>query len=207
MRDRGEVQSFAENHSTTSVSFSVTAREAQIDRAEERLVQHFKLETKLSLGNMNAFDEKAVIQKYDTAQQLVDAFFQVRLDMYHKRKSAAMTGLERERRIAENRARFVEDLLRRGFEMGGKAELVRDLERRGFDKFSRVSGNSKEKEELIHDFNYLLAMPLESLTAERAEKLKKEATNTKKAFRAMENTDPEQLWMHDLDKLEPHIIA
>jgi DNA topoisomerase-2 len=57
----------------------------------------------------------------------------------------------------------------------------------------------------INDFDYLLNMPLSSLTTDKIMDLKKEAENTETELSDIQKLTPEDLWHADLDKLEPHL--
>jgi DNA topoisomerase-2 len=54
-------------------------------------------------------------------------------------------------------------------------------------------------------FDYLLSMPLSSLTSERIDALTKEALKKESDLRSIRDTLPEELWVNDLDKLAPHL--
>jgi DNA topoisomerase-2 len=54
---------------------------------------------------------------------------------------------------------------------------------------------------LSSQYDYLLSMPLSSLTAEKIADLQKEASKKEQDFEQLQNTSPEDLWRADLDKL------
>lgn len=53
------------------------------------------------------------------------------------------------------------------------------------------------------EYDYLLNMPLSSLTKEKLNKLGKEAKDAKRELKVIQNATPEDLWMQDLHDLEP----
>jgi DNA topoisomerase-2 len=55
------------------------------------------------------------------------------------------------------------------------------------------------------EFDYLLSMPLSSLTAEKIEALNNEAAKMNAKMEELKNTSAEELWKSDLDKLESHL--
>ena len=57
-------------------------------------------------------------------------------------------------------------------------------------------------DEGLKEYDYLLNMPLSSLTKEKVSALKKEAVLKDSEFHKMQATTASDLWRHDLDKLE-----
>jgi DNA topoisomerase-2 len=55
------------------------------------------------------------------------------------------------------------------------------------------------------DHDYLLQMPLFSLTREKIESLNQEAQKIEDELKTIRAIEPEELWMHDLDKLAKHL--
>ncbi|KAL7470192.1 hypothetical protein ACHAXS_013586 [Conticribra weissflogii] len=55
------------------------------------------------------------------------------------------------------------------------------------------------------DYDYLLNMPLSSLTSEKIESLNDDASKMDKQLKNIRETSPSDLWREDLDRLEPHL--
>ena len=55
------------------------------------------------------------------------------------------------------------------------------------------------------DFDYLLKMPLVSLTKEKMESLNQEATKMDENLKEIRSKKPEDLWMADLEKLAKYL--
>ena len=54
------------------------------------------------------------------------------------------------------------------------------------------------------DYDYLLKMPLSSLTHEKIDELTTDASKAESNLKDLQSIEPEELWMSDLDKLAPH---
>lgn len=54
--------------------------------ADGGIEKTMKLATKLSTSNMHLFDAESRIQKYETPEQILQTFFEMRREFYHKRK-------------------------------------------------------------------------------------------------------------------------
>jgi DNA topoisomerase-2 len=59
----------------------------ELEKAEQQgLLDFFKLTGKISTSNMICFDFDGKIRKYDSPEEIVDAFYPMRLAYYQKRK-------------------------------------------------------------------------------------------------------------------------
>ncbi len=181
----------------------------------------FRLETSLPSSNMHLFDEKGMIRKFSSAEEIVEAFFPVRLEMYCRRKRNMENVAEFETTLLQNKAKFIEyvtdgkiDLVQGRL---AKADLVRVLSNQGFMKQSEL--NALKQRDIVgadqvglsdlgvsvsnseSEFNYLLNMPISSLTTERVAELKKEAKKKEDDLENIRKASAYDLWKDDLMKL------
>lgn len=181
--------------------------------------------------SMHAFSTSMKIIRYTTPQEIAEEFFPVRLKLYRDRKSVLESNLEFAAALSKNKARFIEmvteekiDLLR-----GRKSKdaTITLLEGMKFSKLSELNsikmnntvakrreadlkiGISVDGEEdqkgSINEYDYLLNMPLSSLTSDKIEALNEEASKTDEKLRRIKATTAQDMWKEDLDKLEPHL--
>ncbi len=225
MQKNGEIDSFVENHTTSTVSFTITVKAAQLSRMKKSgLEKVFKLDSSMSLNNMHAFDEKYNIQKYSSPEDIIEAYFPIRMELYHDRKSALECTKEYEAAMIRNKARFIEEVVDGKISLisGGKSkqDTIEELKDRDFAEVSMLkeilSRHKKDKD--INDeikgideddtskkYDYLLNMPLSSLTSEKVESLVSEADKTEGELQDIQNATPESLWHSDLDKFEAYL--
>ena len=99
--------------------------------------------------------------------------------------------LNRELKILSNRGRFI------------KAILDERLKINNVSKVQIVEGIELLKLEKIDDsFDYLLRMPIYSLTKELFEKLKEDFTKKKEEIKILEMTEPKDMYLLDLSELK-----
>jgi DNA topoisomerase-2 len=228
MRDRGDISSFVENHTTSKVSFTVQLQAAKLTRMiNSGLEKAFKLETNLRTTNMNAFDENYIMRKFDSAESIADAFFPHRLALYHDRKSVLESEMNYDAAVLRNKAQFIQAVAAGQVDlMSGKKtkeqttaslqdlgltrstdlKVIRDnnvlAKRRRVEEEGDIAGITElNVVPLSSEYDYLLNMPLSSLTAEKIADLQKEASKKEQEFEQLQNTSPEDLWRTDLDKL------
>lgn len=106
------VKDFKENHTDTTVSFTITVTSgAALDEAEKAaggLTKKFKLESSMATTNMNFFSEDGlVIERYATPFDICRAFYKVRLETYVKRKAHLVKAKKGQVNVLRNKVRFI----------------------------------------------------------------------------------------------------
>ena len=217
-----EIKDCRENHTDTTVSFTITASKEQIDGFEKEkggLDGKFKINSRLTTSNMNAFDEHNRIIKFDAASKILDYFYPVRVEYYGKRKQHMLKIMRRDQKMLENRARFIEEVCADDLIVSNRkrTEILADLRERKYDLFPKhdnkaqnIADEESEADdsddssnaELAKGYEYLLGMKIWSLTFEKAEKLRLELAEKSRAVSQLEATPPSALWETDLDAIE-----
>jgi len=220
-----DIIDFKENHTDTTVSFTVTASKEKIDLFEAEkgggLVSKFKLSTKISTTNMNLFTDEGRIEKFEHPEAVLAKFFHRRLAMYEKRKEHLLNIMHRELRLITNKARFVEEVCKGTIVISNRkrAEILLELKNRNYECFSKVVSKSTPSQvtessdddfdeletqdsDLSKGYDYLLGMKLWALTLEKVVELKKQLTEKKFDISNLEATASSALWERDLDAIE-----
>jgi DNA gyrase/topoisomerase IV, subunit A len=216
-----EIDDFTENHTDTTVSFTVKATKENIDKWEkekEGLLGHFKLKGSLSTSCMYLFDQEGRIIKYETPEEIISAFYDVRLEFYGKRKALLVDKLQTEQRKLSNKARFVEEVCTGDLVVSNRKRTVilAELQQRGYETFvptAKDANNSEDEEdeaaeaqlsdaELAKGYEYLLGMKIWSLTFEKAQELRSQLAEKTKQLQELEATAPTHMWLNDLDAIE-----
>lgn len=233
MLKKGEIKSFAENHTTSAVSFDVKVNMAKLTRLMKGDIHKtFKLRNSLSTRNMHAFTPDMDIVRYKTPSDIADAFFPIRLGLYADRKSVLESNMEYYTTLMRNKARFIEavstndiDLLRgkkskdatialldeMKFVKQSDLEVIKSNNTVAKRRTSSAVVPTEETERSPNtldpskEYDYLLSMPLSSLTAEKIEALNKEAVKMDMKMEELKNISAEDLWKEDLDMLESHL--
>ena len=216
------ISDFKENHTDTTVSFTITATKEKSDEFEkgkDGLMGKFKLSTTISTKNMTLFDVDGKIHKYKASVDILRLFFNHRLDFYVKRKDMLLSKMRKELKILENKARFVEEVCKGELVVSNRkrTELLAELTERGYDLYPKdekkeesddEEGDDESMEESASDaelakgYEYLLGMKIWSLTFERAEELRRQRAEKSGEVETLEGTSPESIWLTDLDVID-----
>eukprot|EP01083_Nonionella_stella_P285673 972500_1 len=216
LQRRNSIQRFAEHHTERFVAFELCGNSSQIDAlcdaSGEPSAQKLGLRKMLRTGNMWLFDSDGKIKKYTDPRQIIDDYFEIRLDFYARRKSALLSAMSSAQRRLSNRVRFVE-LISAGklqLHRRSKAELVAELAELKFTAGDRleIEEDNEETEASTPSpaaFDYLLSLPLGSLTRDRAEALRREHADVRARATELRATSVETLWGRELDRLKGEV--
>jgi DNA topoisomerase-2 len=152
-----------------------------------------KLSTTISTTNIHLFDKDCKLRKYASVEEIIDDFYVVRLDAYRKRKACMISELERQLVKLSNRARYIQLNLSGIIDLRGKSnvaivELLKKME------FKTLSGDG--------DYDYLIKMPMNSVSQENVDKLMREKTDTELELETLSRTTLEDMWQRELMDLK-----
>ena len=190
------IKEFTSLCTEVSIHFTVVFPKGKLDEigmdGAEKLL---KLSTTIKTSNIHMFGADRKLKKYENVEELIRDYYEVRLSMYHKRKNHLLDALTKKTMILTNKARYIEYIL---------IDKI-DLRRKNADAVeTMLSGNSFDK--LDGDYKYLVKMPMDSVTAENVERLRKERDETIRELEVLRQTTLEQMWMRELDTLESKYV-
>lgn len=213
------ITDFKEYHTDTTVRFVVKMTAEKLREAEAAgLHKVFKLQNPLTCNSMVLFDHVGSLKKYESVQDILKDFFELRMKYYVLRKDwlAGMLGAESAK--LTNQARFILEKIQGTLviENKPKKELIRMLQQMGYDsdpvkawKLAQEKNEEMEDEEEEEegaekedtsgpDYNYLLSMPMWFLTKEKKEELCRQRDAKLTELNTLKKKTPADLWKEDL---------
>jgi len=160
---------------------------------DDELYKLLKLE-EFNTEIFTTLDEHGKIKIFETDKEIINYFVDFRLKFYHKRKEFLLEKMRHELKILMNRGKFIKALLDNKLDIKNKSKekIIEDI--------------TNMKLDLIEDsYDYLLRMPLWSLTVELFEKLKSDFTAKKEEITKMEKEEPKDWYVEDLNELKSKI--
>ena len=157
---------------------------------DDRLIKFLKLEES-STEIYSTLDEWGKLKIFESTEEIIDYFVQFRLKYYTKRKQFILDKLNRELKVLSNRGRFIKAILDGKIVVNNvaKLEIIKQIEKLGL-------------ETIDDSYDYLLRMPIYSLTKEMFERLKEDFVSKKEEIKKMEETDPKDMYLLDLSELK-----
>ena len=180
-----------------TVTFAPGVVEKLVCKAEDyecnALEKCLKLYTTQTITNMHMFDEKEKLKKFDNTKDIIDHYLAIRHAVYVDRKKAQLETLERDALKLSNKARFIMENLDDTIDLRRKknAEIVELLSGRDYDV---IDGDD--------NYNYLVKMPMNSVSEENVQKLLAEKDSKLTEVELLKATTETQLWLNELAELE-----
>jgi len=177
----GRIKDFTDVSTDVEVNIRIRGIE------EKALVKSITDKTKIT--NMHAFNHRGQITKYDTPNEILKEFAEVRLRLYETRRQHQIKSLNDELPYHNNVVRFIEDQIadKPKIDLRKKTRAVCD-EILTSAKFDKIDGG----------FEYIMKLPVSSFTAEQIEKHKTKLATLKKQIADLEGKGAADLWLDDL---------
>ncbi|KAH0513860.1 DNA topoisomerase 2-beta, partial [Microtus ochrogaster] len=149
------ISDYKEYHTDTTVKFVVKMTEEKLAQAEAAgLHKVFKLQTTLTCNSMVLFDHMGCLKKYETVQDILKEFFDLRLSYYGLRKEWLVGMLGAESTKLNNQARFILEKIQGKItiENRSKKDLIQMLVQRGYESDPvRAWKEAQEKGREVND--------------------------------------------------------
>ena len=185
----------------TTVDFIITLQKGKLEELEaiklengcNGLEKQFKLFTTNTTTNMHLFDANDKLKKYASVVQIIDDYFDTRLQMFQVRKNYLIDAITKELAFLSNKSKYIKENLDGTVDLRKKKreEVITMLKAKGYDVM--------EDDE---DYKYLTRMPMDSVTEENVAKLIKEHGDKTAELATVQSQTIQQMWFGELNKLE-----
>ena len=157
----------------------------------ESLNKVFKLVKSLP-ENFTCIDENNRAKTFETIQDILDNFIDIRLKFYQKRKDYLLKTMVDKLTQLASKYYFIKGVVDGQIVVSKrkKDNIVAQLEK--FEKIKKVNGS----------YDYLLAMQIYNLTQEKMEELKKLIEDGKDEYKKTKATTIQDMWLVDLRELQ-----
>lgn len=175
---------------------------------------------------MVLFDENGCLRRYETVNEILKEFYNLRSKLYVKRKEYMEGMLGAEACKLDNIARFIMEKIEGKIKVENlkKAEICRILKERKYDadpiakwkkKIAKEQGYEEDAQQAQgdgaeeeadspnsdkHDYDYLLGMPIWNLTMEKKDEILKQQKQKGEELARLKAKTPNQLWLDDLEQ-------
>lgn len=141
---------------------------------------------------LNCIDENNRIREFKDIKEILDAFIKIRLDFYRKRKNYLLNKYMEDIQLDVSRYVWCKGVIDETIHIKNKKkdDIVKQLE-----KTPKVVQN-------YGSYNYLLNMPMSSITKEKMAELTEKIKNLKELIKTIQKESIEQMWLADLDEIE-----
>ena len=185
-----EIVSYEDN-CKDNIDYTIKFTRANLESLDDTaLIKLLKLEES-ETENFNTLDENGKLKIFDSVEDIIQYFINFRLKYYQLRKDFELDKLQHELKVLGNRGKFIKNILDGKIIVNNKSkdEIVTQIESIGL-------------EQIDNSYDYLLRMPIYSLTKEMFEKLKEDFSSKKEEIEKLKLVDPKDLYLSDLSDLK-----
>jgi DNA topoisomerase-2 len=193
------VKDYDDNSDDKNIDFIITLCDGLLEELESKIdktkgvnlvYKTFHLATTGSTSNIHLFDAKGILKKYNNIIEIIDEYFITRLELYQVRKNYLIDKLTNELIIIENKVKYIREVL------NGTIDIRRM-------KKDAVYKLLSDKEYIIIDgeYNYLIKLPMDSVTEEKIAELENKFESKKIELEKIKSSTIENMWLHELEEL------
>ena len=141
---------------------------------------------------LNCIDENNRIKEFNNIREIIDAFMKIRLEFYAKRKEYLLKMYFDEIMLDASKYTWCKGIIDESIVIKNKKkdDIVKHLDK--IDKIIEKDGS----------YNYLLNMPMSSITKEKMTELTEKIKALKDKIKELQKETIEEMWLNDLDEIE-----
>ncbi len=181
-----------DNNSSANIDYLLKFKKDEL----QELIAKDKLEAILKIvdsetENLTTLDENEKLKIFDCVEDIVKYFVDFRLVFYQKRKDYLIDKISKELRLLAYKAKFIKAIIDKKLVVNNvkKEVIIKWLDENKFEKID-------------DSYNYLLNMPIYSLTYERYMELMKNAKEKKEELEEIKGKEPKEMYLVDLNELK-----
>lgn len=191
LEDSRRIASY-ENNCKSNINYVLKFRREDLKTLNDsaRLKRLLKMEERQT-ENFTVLDEFGRLKIFSSASEIIEYFVKFRLSFYEKRKQYIIDTLNQELIVLSNKARFVKAIITGKLKINNvpRKEIILYLQT---DNFDEVNGS----------YQYLLGMPIHSLTKETYEDLVSDEAKKEAELDEIKKREPIQMYREDLQELK-----
>lgn len=215
--DEPVIKDYAEYHTDTTVCFKIKFDSEILTQllVEDTKTGITELEKLLHLTSriscdkkLNLYDENMKLRTYSCVEDILEHYYKLRLDYYGRRKAYMIPKMEEELLFLATRVRFILDVIAKKIRVNDrtKANITEQLEAadypKMFEKKLMYLKDMTEAQRTGGNYDFLVGMPIYSLTRDRIEELKKEQDELEARLATLKAKSISDLWSEDLQEFE-----
>ena len=166
-------------------------REFSQKNSEEQVYVKFKLKTAIT-ENYTTIDENNRIRVFDSIEDIFIDYFKIRMEYFNTRKGYIIDQMNYDLDVLNSKFIFIKSVIDGTIVINNKAKkvIVEQIEKN--PKILKVEDS----------YDYLLRMPLYSLTKEKLIEIKEKIKNIKEELKIYKGKTLENLWIEDIENLK-----
>jgi len=202
LEEKGIILSYQTNNTEELINIVVDFDSDKLDTYLQNgsIYSKLNLVSKKSTTNMHLYNDEGCITKYPSPVQILEDFYNIRLDAYVRRKEYIINKLEKELNILQYKMKFIKDILDKNIiiERRKKQDIINQLITLKYPMLA-VETDSES-------YDYLINIPLLSLSDEKIQELQNKLDRAIQELAKIRAISEEDLWKIELNELRTEYI-
>jgi len=190
LEEQGFIQSYIDKSEDDNFYFEVKFKITDLKKYDvDTLIEKLKL-IKTITENYTCIDENNRVKVFNTPNEIFEHYIEIRLEYYKKRKEYLIQKIANEIRLDISKYVFIKMIVDDKLIVSKrkKSEIEKDLEK--IDKIIKKD-----------NYDYLLNMPIHSLTKEKLEDLYNKIKQKKEELDKIKSITEKEMWLEELNKI------
>lgn len=193
--EKGTIEDYEDLSDPKTDKFEFTIKVKRVffegNQDSQSLIKVFALAKPLN-EQLNCIDENNRIREFNNIREIIDAFMKIRLEFYAKRKEYLLKMYFDEIMLDVSKYTWCKGIIDESIVIKNKKkdDIVKQLDK--IDKIIEKDGS----------YNYLLNMPMSSITKEKMTELTEKIKALKDKIKELQKKTIEEMWLNDLDEIE-----
>jgi DNA topoisomerase-2 len=189
--------SYKDNNTDSKVQFELFFEDGYLESVKD-IDKLYHLYKKYSITNMHLYGPSGHIKRYNTVEDIMRDYYQVRLQLYISRKKHQLDIIKHQLELISSKVKFISMVVKKQLKINDvpRLEIEEELIKHKFKQMSISKDNTKVS------YDYLLSMPIYNLTSEKIIELNKQHKDKEEEYEQLNSKTPEDIWLSELDILE-----
>ncbi len=186
------IRNYTDNSTDTAVSIEV-AFNPEDTWTDAEIFQKLKLTTNINLTNMNTFVGNKIV-KWDTAESMLDSWFQLRYAQYEQRKVRHTEWLQKQLKRQQAIFQFIECVIKDEIVVNRKTkdQITKQLVAAGFPTWEDT-------------YDYLMNIPVYWFSKDKLDAIKADIAERKEELKTYKSLTAGDIWSSELDELDKEV--
>ena len=187
--EKGKISSY-DDLCKGNINYIIKLNKGDGDKLDDQsIIKLLKLE-ETTTEIFNVIDENNKLKQFENIEDIIKHFIDFRLGYYQKRKDYQISEYKRQIQLLKNKTKFILNVIKGNIELRNKPKetIIKQIDKIEVDK---IDGS----------YNYLLSIPLYSITKEYVDKFKKDISDKENEIKILQKSKIEEIYIEDLKKL------
>ena len=192
LEDKKIIKSYKDlsNTKTDTFEFEVTI-DTKFNLDKNNIINKLSL-SKTYTENYTSIDENNSIRLFKTYEEVLNAYIKIKLEYYQKRKDYIINKIKEDIELNSSRYIFVYNVTKDKIIVNNtkKADIIKQIQ------------NEPKIIKVDDTYDYLLRMPIYSLTNEKLKELKAKILKLKEDLKNIKSKDVKDIWLDEIKQIE-----